>query len=643
MKCFLSLLLIGICIGLSSCTPSDLIHLSLEKAGKNRYELEKVLKHYAQNSSDSLKLKAARFLIANMIENSTYDSDDIRLFYQKADSVFKDTTIHDRYELRLDTLLEDINIHKIKKILDVETITADYLISNIDDAFNARETYSWCKKLPFDDFCEYVLPYRLGTCPLEEWRPVMRKRFSHIVDSLVAINASDTTICKTICAEYYTVIHYPHTFKPQYPASSLLNMIAAPCPEWTNFGLYAMRTFGMPVAADFTPYWAEHSMGHEWSVLLSQESKAIFMMGDKPLYGHQNWFDMMAKAYRRTASLQEESLAMLPVGEKIPDLFNDPYFIDVSEQYFEPGNITIDLEYAAPVPKKVAYIMVFNNDKWKPVHWGLIEKGKVTFTKMNKECMYLSMYYHDGKFYPASEPFYLDHDGKLFYLHPNAEQMETISLKWKYSDQKVNEWCKRIVNGKFQMANQPNFSDARDVYSIDSVPEAFYHDIPLRYPEKYRYFRYLAPKGSPGDLAELEIYDEKDSLLCGEVIGDNTSFYIFGFSDKYKVFDRDISTIFEAENRENAWVGMDFKTPVKIGKFAFLPHNDDNFIRENELYELFYWQKGWHSLGKQKGKRAKQTLIYKVPGTSLLRLSNLTKEKKEERIFVYKNGEQIWF
>ena len=114
-------------------------------------------------------------------------------------------------------------------------------------------------------------------------------------------------------------------------------------------------------------------------------------------------------------------------------------------------------------------------------------------------------------------------------------------------------------------------------------------------------------------------------------------------SDKYKVFDRDISTIFEAENRENAWVGMDFKTPVKIGKFAFLPHNDDNFIRENELYELFYWQKGWHSLGKQKGKRTKQTLIYKVPGTSLLRLSNLTKEKKEERIFVYKNGEQIWF
>lgn len=93
MKSSLSFLLIGIYIGLGSCTPSDLIHLSLEKAGKNRYELEKVLKHYTHNPSDSLKLKAARFLIANMIENSTYDSDDIRLFYQKADSVFKDTTI----------------------------------------------------------------------------------------------------------------------------------------------------------------------------------------------------------------------------------------------------------------------------------------------------------------------------------------------------------------------------------------------------------------------------------------------------------------------------------------------------------------------------------------------------------------------
>ena len=66
--------------------------------------------------------------------------------------------------------------------------------------------------------------------------------------------------------------------------------------------------------------------------------------------------------------------------------------------------------------------------QWKKRRYAFIDELiKVTYY-FYKECMYLSMYYHDGKFYPASEPFYLDHDGKLFYLHPNAEQMETISF-----------------------------------------------------------------------------------------------------------------------------------------------------------------------------------------------------------------------
>lgn len=252
------------------------------------------------------------------------------------------------------------------------------------------------------------------------------------------------------------------------------------------------------------------------------------------------------------------------------------------------------------------------------------------------------MYYHDRKFYPASEPFYVDSLGVQHYLHPDMEQMETVTLKRKYSDLKVNEWCRRIVGGRFQVANRADFSDAVDVYTIDSAPEALYHDIPLSLSGKYRYFRYLAPKGSPGDLAELEIYGENGNLLQGEVIGDNTSFYIFGASDKYRVFDGNVESYFEAENREDAWVGMDFKKPMAISRFAYLPHNDDNFIREGELYELLYWQKGWRSLGKQRGKRAKQAVTFKAPANALLRLHNLSKGK-EERVFVYKNGEQIWF
>ena len=82
---------------------------------------------------------------------------------------------------------------------------------------------------------------------------------------------------------------------------------------------------------------------------------------------------------------------------------------------------------------------------------------------------------------------------------------------------------------------------------------------------------------------------------------------------------------------------------MKISYFRYLPRNDDNFIKEGELYELFYWDNNqWNSLGKQTGT-SKQYLEYtNAPLNSLFWLRNLTKGK-EERIFTYENGEQVWW
>ena len=50
-----------------SCTSyPEAIEDVLRQAGKNRKELEKVLKYYGKNPADSLKLRAAKFLIVNM-------------------------------------------------------------------------------------------------------------------------------------------------------------------------------------------------------------------------------------------------------------------------------------------------------------------------------------------------------------------------------------------------------------------------------------------------------------------------------------------------------------------------------------------------------------------------------------------------
>lgn len=57
---------ITIVVGLPSCSSPSAIDTALQKAGKNRQEIEKVLEYFSRVPEDSLKYKAARFLIENM-------------------------------------------------------------------------------------------------------------------------------------------------------------------------------------------------------------------------------------------------------------------------------------------------------------------------------------------------------------------------------------------------------------------------------------------------------------------------------------------------------------------------------------------------------------------------------------------------
>ena len=149
---FVSLQLLG------QTVPDD-VQKVLDEAGKNKVELEKVLHHY-RKQKDSLKLRAAWFLIANMngqcyakaklvdtsgnrVKFNVLDYPDYKTMVAAWDSVeHKIGTI----DFTRDTLIYDINI-----------ITADYLIENIDLAFKAWNK-PWAQQLTFDEFCEYILP-----------------------------------------------------------------------------------------------------------------------------------------------------------------------------------------------------------------------------------------------------------------------------------------------------------------------------------------------------------------------------------------------------------------------------------------------------------------------------------------------------
>ena len=167
---------------LFSCQPKTNLERALYMAGKNRSEIKKVLKHYSKNRADSLKLKAAKFLIENMDTYYFYSSPELDLYYAELDSIY---SLNERYEVityeqqNLLNSLQKPDQKDFKIIKDINYVKADFLIDNIDRAFEDWQL-PHTNDLSFDDFCEYLLPYKSAATELPDfWRSTFKETFLH--------------------------------------------------------------------------------------------------------------------------------------------------------------------------------------------------------------------------------------------------------------------------------------------------------------------------------------------------------------------------------------------------------------------------------------------------------------------------------
>lgn len=648
-----SIILIISILTFISCSVNSNLKEALVLSKENKSELEKAIKHYSQNPQDHLKYKAALFLIENMKDYyfKEYVLEDE--YIQTIDSICQVQYFEiNNFMSAVDSISRSLNKNilrrkcQIKK--DLEYVTAEQLIRHIDLCFEALE-YPWCKNLDFSDFCEYVLPYRLGEEKPENWIGTYRDSMKTTIDFFIKANMSDSSICNYLLQKSVNKDFFYATIIPDLPPSSLLytRLGVGNCKELQAVTIYSLRALGIPIAIDFTPQWAKRSLGHEWCTFIGANSQIPFLFHDQAPFGTHissiQHKDGLAKVYRKMYSEQTGTLSSLHPKEKIPPIFENKHLKDVSELYFKPINITIDLSQSPPTPKEYAYLSVFNNQEWVPVDWGRIKKNKVKFKKINSGNVYLVTYYHQGKTYPASNPFIIKNDGGMKMLNPNKDTYTSICLKRKYPDKEnVYELAKaRTLGGKFQIMTNIN-SKFTDVYTIKEFPTTLAPtSVVFQTPIEAIALRYVSAPNSNVYLAELEIYNDQNKQIDGDIIGTNGSWYNNG-CDKYKVFDHNMLTYFDAPIASDGWVGLQFKKKEKIKRIVYTPYNDDNGINKNELYELFYFDGKWISLGKKYGDSSYVMKYDKVPGNALLLLKNKTKGT-EERIFTQENGIHQWW
>lgn len=615
------IILLIVIFATTACTSKmNKLEEALEKAKNNRSELLKVLDYY---QGDSLKRKAAEFLIENMPGRIAYH-------YKYIDSIQEL-----KKEWIVNGFVKDEDLKKMEQEWlkpeirkDIEYITADFLISNIDDAFQAWHERPWGKYISFNVFCEYILPYKANNEPLEEWRKVYKQRYSFLLDS-VYTGTDVIEATKTVC-EYLKMedFHHTHIFNTTSAGPGFaLNYRIGKCADELDLTMYVMRALGIPVSIDYYPFSPESLNNHSWCVVrdTTQENATFYYSEYVPKRGvREGEFRKMCKMYRRTYAKQPDGT----------------YQKDVSDEYFKD---TLTIQVSDAEKNADLYLGVFNQDKVIPLAKSTVNGNNVSFGYVEDNCIYIILSKVGKKYIPFTDPFIFDGKQINYFSTDNkGSKSEDIKIYRKFP---FFAWNKdrmyRIVDSKFEGSNTIDFSHPEMLYHICDTPKVCYNELMVQNKQKYRYVRYKVREDSFLELAELHFYQDNEEIKAENIVACEP---YYANADEFKLancFDYAPLTYFLSK-KEGQELIFDFGTEVLINKILCIPRNDDNFIRPGDTYELFYWgkDKKWISLGKQKATGV--MLQYRnVPKDALLFLHDETRGREEE-VFFLKNGEQFF-
>ena len=195
---------------LTSAAFDDSLHAALERAGKNRKEIEKALNEVREDEREGME-----FLVANMPRG------------------------------------------------DLRELSADFLLENVRLAYKAWNEAPWKNDFPHDVFLNYVLPY----ASIDEHRDSWRKEFYEKYRPLIKQARTPGEAAVLLNQKVFPLIkvHYS-TKRPkavQSPAESARAGLAS-CTGLSIILVDACRAVGVPARFVGT-LWADRSGNHSWT------------------------------------------------------------------------------------------------------------------------------------------------------------------------------------------------------------------------------------------------------------------------------------------------------------------------------------------------------------------------------------------
>lgn len=607
-----------------------------------------VLEHYMQNASDSLKYKAALFIIDNMSGHFSPEGTQIEHFTEQINTINTKKGIHELSEAWS-------NAGKSGKTMllpDSTVVTERMLVSNIDAAFDAWERAPWKDEIDFDTFCRYVLPYRCSNEHIGgNWRMAMTEAYSHVISSETDMLRAFAKIKDAVYADVVLSNAYcPY----ELDAITTYRIGKAECGQRAIVLVDVLRALGIPAAIDITPMWADYSSkGHGWTSVVAKGGMTYTVFENDTIAKSLNPVDASVFFPRYTVTAEDhcpydvkQTKTPVKVYRKEYALngmatngnvhgHNYPFLKDVSGSYGLVSKVALDVETGNTV-----YLCSYLSAKdWLPVDFVKAEKGKAVFENVGKGAVCTAYIMENGKRRYVTHPFVVDEDGANRFICPDLKDTENIRINRKYPlcQYTVDTWG-FMKGGVFLGANKPDFTDADTLAKVMTMPYGL-TEARCNSKVKYRYLGYKAAQNNRSSLSELQfIADDRNG---GRVLSGIYS--ANGIDTTHLEYLHDDNTATSCRGQNTGYiitVDLGDGNASCVSMIRFAPSTDLNFVEKGHLYELYYFDTEWHLAGRQIAQ-AEELVFTKVPSKALLLLKDKT-AGKEERIFEYRKGRQIW-
>ncbi len=635
MKAAVSFFLLASLI--TSCTLNNLpseVETALSQAGRNRYELLKVLRHYEVGTEE---YEAACFLISNMPglyfnDGPAIDQYRKRMMALISDSQMKDSVV--RYSKMYQAEIEKALPDGVRNIADIRSVDSRFLIENIDGALAAWRSSLWKDEVSFDIFCRYILPYRVGTEQLVgHWRDSLRAVYSGYVEGVTDLKEAYGRLMKVLTAEttFSATTKYPYSLD----VLAIRNLRFSICEQSCVVIADALRSVGIPAAFDGVPRWANYSTtGHHWISLPVSEDRTFAFCETDSTVRERWWVD--SSHFGALAVPDEETFPHHLDSLKIPFKVYRSGFqfaarkLDVSSHYGLDDEVIL---HPGDSCSSLTLQTFRTGNDWTHAAEGELTDDGWVFRNLGTPVLYLPV--ELGGVAPGTSamyPFILRKGGAVEELIPSGKTISVRLLrKYPMTTYWTNRWS-QMRGGVFEASNDSVFLDREVLDSIARIP-VNYNECNLSGVRKYRYIRFVYPEGAKLKIEKFTVYGSSGTL-DGAVIGRDFDYKPVTYATNHNIR-------YVSPPKGELWTGYDFGEAVEIAGFSYEFKNDDNFIVPGEEYELFWWDGAWLSLGRKTADR--RWLDYdNVPEGALLLLRDHTKGK-EERPFIYRDGKQVFW